>query len=222
MPLPTGFLLDTRSGLGFTKSVQIQNDQTRQVGVNSSRVPRFVYFAKTPSLVERITYTVLATLATWQQAIDDMETAYNAIETVPQGLFVESLTPGQGWFVIDNEVYYAGTYVEADYLDNAITAPPLEFQIVDTENINTQGIAGYLEDGTPFFNSNVFATTRNRSLATSLTNANNNYLLYQDHPTDSNYFLTSKNLTNLREISSTLYVDLNLTYTQKKATTFTV
>lgn len=207
---------DNRNGTGVSKSVEVQTDNLKPGGRDNLGFDKFEYFDNVPFLVKKTTYSVIGDESFWSDLIIQLESDYQSITTILTGVYKENVNVGSGFFIIDGSEFFAGSYTEVDYGTNTPVAPPAEFKIVESYSANVSP-QGYL----PGTNQAIYSTktiapslTRNSTLR--LSSAQTIQLL-SAHPTDSNFILTGLSFSNPRIIGGVMYVDSNLSYTNKLA-----
>lgn len=208
------FIIDNRNGLGKSITVELQTETERQIGVDNQGRSRQVFFKNTPQIITKTTYNVIGTLADWEDLITNINDAYAAIDTVPVGKFIESYSVGGGWFIIEGDDYYSGTYVEADYSLLEIAPPDEEYKIIVNESASVSP-SGYLPNGLSYYSGSVVPKKLSRTCTSTLTKANS-YQVGTNDPTVG--FITSKNISNPRLINGITYVDLSLEISELLAT----
>lgn len=201
------FIIDNRNGLGKSVTVELQTEPEKSIGTDAQGRPRVVYFSNVPQIIVKTTYSVVGSIGDWTSLIEDMEASYEAIDTVPMGIFIESVSTSGGWYIIENESYYAGTYVETDYSNLSIAAtPPTEFKI--TENISGSfAPAGYLPDGKSYYTATISAATISRSSTITFESSKS---IDIGSSWDGGFVVTSKSLSNFRIINNIEYVDMSI------------
>ena len=207
---------DTRNGPGYSKTVEIQSENLKPGGRDANGFDQFEYFDNVPFLVTKTTYNMIGDEGYWSNKISDLESAYQSISTILTGVFIESVNVSGGFFLIEGDEYFAGSYTEADYGTNTPVKPPEEFKIIESEsaNISPQGYLPGSNDA--IYNAKSVAPTRSRNSTLELKKAES-MKLFDAHPVDADYILTSLGFSNPRKIGGTMYVDANLTYTKNES-----
>lgn len=207
---------DTRNGPGYSKSVEIQTENLKSGGIDADGFEQFEYFDNVPFLIKKTTYYKIGDEGFWSNIITQLENSYSNVSTILTGKFIESVNINGGFFLINGQEYFAGSYTEADYGNNLPTSPPDEFKILESisANISPQG---YLPGSNEaIYNVKSVGQTLTRNSVILLSKAESMKLL-DAHPTNSTFKLTSLGFSNPRRIGGKLYVDANLTYTEETA-----
>lgn len=107
-------MLDTRNGLGYTKTFEIQYEGLRKIGQAQDGLDQFIYFLKVPWIITKITWQYIEPLTFWEDKIDKMKKDYVDLSTKYSGEFIESVNVGER-LIIDGHEVYAGSYTIANY-----------------------------------------------------------------------------------------------------------
>jgi hypothetical protein len=206
------FIIDNRNGLGISTTIELINEPEKQIGTTSDGKPRFIYYTNIPQTISKTTYNVFGTKEDWDSLISQVDLAYKSIITTPTGLFIESLSTSD-WYIIDNTNYYSGTYTETDYLPLEIGTPPEEYKIEQYSSYDFSP-DGYLPSGEIFHTKYFTPTTISRNSTITMEKSNSLRLgeLFPD--SNSNLFISSKSISNIRLINDIEYCDLSLQLTE--------
>lgn len=206
------FIIDNRDGLGISTTVELLNEPEKSIGNTPDGKPRFIYYTNIPQLITKTIYNVFGTFEDWNTLISEVDNSYKSITTTPTGLFIESLSTN-GWFIIDNTNYYLGTYTEVDYSNLEIGTPPEEFQIEEYPS-NDFSPDGYLESGEVYFSKYFTPSSINRTSIITLEKSNSLRLGEPFPDSNSNFFISSKSISDIRYINDIEYCNLSLTLTE--------
>lgn len=206
------FIIDNRDGLGISTTVELINEPEKNIGNTPDGKPRFIYYTNIPQIITKTTYNVFGTFEDWDTLISEVDNAYKSITTTPTGIFIESISTN-GWFIIDNTNYYLGSYTETDYSNLEIETPPKEYKIEEYSSNDFQP-DGYLETGEILYSKYYTPTTINRSSIITLEKSNSLRLGESFPDSNSNFFISSKFISNIRLINDIEYCDLSLTLTE--------
>jgi hypothetical protein len=206
------FIIDNRNGLGISTTIELINEPEKQIGTTSGGKPRFIYYTNIPQTISKTTYSVFGTFEDWNVLTSQVDNAYKSITSTPTGIFIESLSTN-GWFIINNENYYSGSYTETDYSPLEIGTPPEEYKIEEYSS-NDFSPDGYLPSGEIYYTKYFTPTSISRSSTISLEKSNSLRLgeLFPD--SNSKLFISSKSISNIRIINDIEYCDLSLQLTE--------
>lgn len=151
---------DTRNGLGYSKSFQIQYEGLKNLGKSPDGLDKFIYFTKVPWIIVKTTRQKIAQESYWNQLIEKMKSDYKDLANGSTGIYIESVNVGEQ-LIIDGVSHYAGSYVEADYR-NAVGDLPTPYNLLEWSG-GQASPSGFWDDngrsnlhGRAFFNSPVF------------------------------------------------------------------
>ena len=208
-----GLILDDRNGLGSSISAELQTEAERQVGVTPEGLPIYIYIDNTPQVIIKETYSCVGPLDAWNDLLSKVLDGYDSITTIPMGIFLESVNVGGGWFIIDGEDYYGGSYTVVDYSNLSIATLPAEFKITESSSASVAP-SGYLPDGKGYYSSNQIGKSFSRNSVCSIEYANGIRVGQKNGPG----FVTSKNFSNPRILNGKTYVDLSIEYINSNLT----
>lgn len=208
------FIPDNRNGRSESVTYELQTEVERQIGINNQGRPRVVFFTNAPQIITKTTYNVVGSKDDWETLINNIETAYNNIIDVPRGIFTESFNISGGWFIINNDDYFAGSYVNVDYSNLTISTPGDEYKVIINESANVSP-SGYLPDGTSYYNGSIVPKRFSRTSVCTLTYANT--INVGETNTSLGGFITSKSISNPRLFGTIDYVDLSLEIAEIKS-----
>lgn len=162
-------ILDTRNGLGYSKTFQIQYEGLKNLRKDPNGFDLFVYFTKVPWTIAKVTWNYIAPENYWADKIEQMKQDYIRIGNSSTGEFIESVNVGER-LIIDGEEHFSGSYSLSDYRNGIGTFPAI-YNLFEYSTGNVSP-AGYWDDngrGTDglfkkaFFNNPYFGKTATKT-----------------------------------------------------------
>lgn len=135
--------LDTRNGIGYSKSINIEYESLKNIGKSADGLDLFIYFDKIPWISVKTTYEYIADESFWNNAIEKMKTDYLALLKNQSGIYTESVNVGSK-LVLNNEVHYDGSITETDYRSSIGTFPST-YNLFEYSSGN-YSVAGHWDD----------------------------------------------------------------------------
>lgn len=158
---------DTRNGLGYTKTFQIQYEGLKNIGKNEEGIDKFIYFEQVPWVLIKTTWQKIAEESFWKTKIEEMKTDYERLAISNTGVFIDSVNVGEK-LIIDGIEHFAGSYSETDYR-NGVGNFPAIYNLFEWSG-GQASPAGFWDDnsrsnfhGQAFFNSPVFGEIANKT-----------------------------------------------------------
>lgn len=202
---------DTRNGVGKTVNYEIVKDVLKNAGRSDDGTERFAFSGEVPYIIKKTTEQLLGTISEWDNEINAMVEAYNNVDGVPIGNFVESIDVNGGPIIFMDETYYGGTKTITSY-PSASGSFPDEYKMVENTSASISP-AGYFPDGTPYYTSKVAGISYSKT-GTMLKTKFEGIV----PKLEGNKFLISKSSSNLKTINDRRYVDVSISYIEKIGT----